>query len=139
MAGFRLKKVKRRIYKDSLIMLSSQFSAHWWNKIKVQSNGNWKAWRCKKNSRMFHAIQSVQMTLREREQDLQFQIPRSDKIKNVLDDGLIIHFVLYLKILFSSEFVFDMRSKEGVNSIVIRLLIIFVMKLWYNHIYNFIT
>ena len=78
---------------------------------------------------MFHAIQSVQMTLREREQDLQFQIPRSDKIKNVLDDGLIIHFVLYLKILFSSEFVFDMRSKEGVNSIVIRLLIIFVMKL----------
>ena len=85
------------------------------------------------------------MTLREREQDLQFQIPRNDKIKNVLDDGLIIHFVLYLKILFSSEFVFDMRSKEGVNSIVgmvyvvIRLLIIFVMKLWYNHIYNFIT
>jgi len=75
------------------------------------------------------------MTLREREQDLQFQIPRNDKIKNVLDDGLIIHFVLYLKILFSSEFVFDMRSKEGVNSIVgmvyvvIRLLIIFVMKL----------
>ena len=75
------------------------------------------------------------MTLREREQDLQFQIPRNDKIKNILDDGRIIHFVLYLKILFSSEFVFDMRSKEGVNSIVgmvyvvIRLLIIFVMKL----------
>ena len=69
------------------------------------------------------------MTLREREQDLQFRIPRNDKIKNVLDDGLIIHFVLYLKILFSSEFVFDMRSKEGVNSIVIRLWIIFVMKL----------
>ena len=58
------------------------------------------------------------MTLREREQDLQFQIPRNDKIKNVLDDGLIIHFVLYLKILFSSEFVFDMRSKEGENFIV---------------------
>ena len=55
------------------------------------------------------------MTLREREQDLQFQIPRSDKIKNVLDDGLILNFVLYLKILFSSEFLFDMRSKEGEN------------------------
>ena len=53
------------------------------------------------------------MTLREREQDLQFQIPRNDKIKNILDDGRIIHFVLYLKILFSSEFLFDMRSKEG--------------------------
>ena len=75
------------------------------------------------------------MTLREREQDLQFQIPRNDKIKNVLDDGLIIHFVLYLKILFSSEFLFDMRSKEGENFIVgmvyivIRLLILFVIKL----------
>ena len=75
------------------------------------------------------------MTLREREQDLQFQIPRNDKIKNVLDDGLIIHFVLYLKILFSSEFVFDMRSKKGKNFkvgmvyIVMRLLVLFVMKL----------
>ena len=58
------------------------------------------------------------MTLREREQDLQFQIPRNDKIKNVLDDGLIIYFVLYLKILFNCEFVFDMRSKEGENFIV---------------------
>ena len=30
-----------------------------------------------------------------------------------LDDGLIIHFVLYSKISFSSEFVFDIRLKEG--------------------------
>ena len=75
------------------------------------------------------------MTLREREQDLQFQIPRNDKIKNVLDDGLIIHFVLYLKILFSSEFVFALRPKEGENLtvvmvyIVMRLLILSVMTL----------
>ena len=64
------------------------------------------------------------MTLREREQDLQFQIPRNDKIKNILDDGRIIHFVLYLKILFSSEFLFDMRSKEGEIFIVASVFIV---------------
>ena len=67
------------------------------------------------------------MTLREREQDLQFQIPRNDKIKNVLDDGRIIHFVLYLKILFSSEFLFDMRSKEGEIFIVASVFFVLFM------------